>query len=305
MDDNVKIVSDWLKNYKQKYDIRYVIMYHAARKDAPIEKEGILAGNIKRRNFYASERGYVYLATTPKMAEMFGSMAHNDKFTVYEVIVQVDKLLSDKIRLQHTAFEGSKGNKLAQSLVHGGSARVKGSIERWQIKPYEREEVINIDQVQSHTNDRSVALSIKATKITARLLAQAMQAFLRHAQNPKEKRGKQSIKSLTKSGASIDNVEIPSDCNINSFKKTARKYNIDFALKKDSSTDPPNWIVFFKSKDSKSMDAAFKEFSQSVLNSKKASVPSMAQEMERLRDIAKGLTPSTPGKAKDKGEIDI
>ena len=166
--------------------------------------------------------------------------------------------------------------------------------------------MINIDQIQSHTNDRSIALSIKATKITARLLAQAMQAFLRHAQKPTEKHGKQSIKSLTKSGASIANVEIPADSGIKSFTKTARKYNIGFALKKDKSTDPPNWIVFFKSKDSKSMDAAFKEFSQGVLKNKKTAVPSMAQEMERFRDIAKGLTPPvTPGKAKDKGEIDI
>lgn len=139
MIENVKSISDWLKTYNQKYDIRYVVMYHAAGIEAPILDEGLLAGNGRRKNYGMSESGYVYLATTPKMAEMFGSMAYNDSFMIYEVIVPVGKLLPDKNRLLYTAPEDAKGNKLAQSLVYAGSARVKGDIERWQIKLYQTE----------------------------------------------------------------------------------------------------------------------------------------------------------------------
>ena len=164
--------------------------------------------------------------------------------------------------------------------------------------------MITIDQVQTHANDRSVALSVKAAKITARLLAQAMQAFLRQTQKTKGKHGKQSINSLTKSGANIENVEIPGDSDLSAFKKTARKYNIDFSLKKDSSTDPPNWIVFFKSKDSKSMDAAFKEFSQNYLKQNE-SKKSVGKEMQRFKDIAKSIKPPVLEKGRDKGEVEI
>ena len=139
MIDNTKHVSDWLKTYNQKYDIRYVVLYHAANKSAPILDEGLLAGNRKRKNFGISESGYVYLASTPKMAEMFGSMGHNDNYSIYEVIVPVGKLLPDKNRLRYTAIEGAIGSKLAQSLVCAGGARVKGDIERWQIKLYQNE----------------------------------------------------------------------------------------------------------------------------------------------------------------------
>ena len=66
-------------------------------------------------------------------------------------------------------------------------------------------------QVQDHANERSVAISIKATKVTARLLAQAMQAFIKKARSPTEKQGKQSLKSLTKKGASIENIEVSGD----------------------------------------------------------------------------------------------
>ena len=162
--------------------------------------------------------------------------------------------------------------------------------------------MIPIDQVQSHTNDRSVALSIKAAKLSSRLLAKAMLAFLRRARNPAAKRGEQSIKSLAKSGASIENVEIPDD--IKAFRKTARKYNMDFALKKDKSTDPPSWIVFFKSKDSRSMEAAFKEFSKKVLDAG-PKVPTMQQEMERFRDIARGHAPPEPKDGRDRGNVEL
>ena len=152
MAENSKHISDWLKAYNQKYDLRYVVMYHAANKNAPILDEGLLAGSSSRKTFGMSENGYVYLASTPKMAETFGSMAHNKNFAIYEVIVPVGKLLPDKNRLTYTAVEGVNGSKLAQSLVCAGSARIKGDIERWQIKPYENEEEIVIKKAQSQSN---------------------------------------------------------------------------------------------------------------------------------------------------------
>ena|GEM_PF-5232279 len=139
MVENVKVIADWLKDYNQKYDIRYVVMYHAAKKGSPVLEQGLLTGNNKRKNFGMSESGYVYLATTPQMAQMFGDIAHNSNYTIYEVIVPVGKLLPDKGRLRHTTPDGVKGSSLAHSLIYAGSAKVKGSIESWQIKQYEDE----------------------------------------------------------------------------------------------------------------------------------------------------------------------
>ena len=166
-----------------------------------------------------------------------------------------------------------------------------------------RMELITIDQIQSHTNDRCVALSVKATKMSARLLTKAMQAFLKRAKQPHIKTGEQSLKSLTKQGASIENVTVSGD-NVGKFRKVARKYNIDFALKKDDSGTPPNWIVFFKSKDAKALDSAFKEFSQDILKDKTPKLP-IAKEMERFKEIAEGLTPATPTKGKIRGDMDL
>ena len=50
--------------------------------------------------------------------------------------------------------------------------------------------------------------------------------------------------------------------NIKSFERYARKYGINYALKKDKSKDPPMYLVFFKGRDQDALNAAFREFSQ-------------------------------------------
>ena len=144
-------------------------------------------------------------------------------------------------------------------------------------------------------NEKTVALSIKAVKLTGRLLAKAMKAFLKKAKEPFEKHGKQSVKSLTKQGASLADIEIPGE--IGTFKKVARKYNIDFAVKRDDSTKPPKWVVFFKAKDSKALESAFSEYSKTTLKYKEK--PSMLQKLEKFKEAAKAITP--PVKNRERG----
>ena len=75
-----------------------------------------------------------------------------------------------------------------------------------------------------------------------------------------------------KQNTGLTNIEI-TDQNIKSFERTARKYGIDFALKKDKTASPPRYLVFFKAQDVDVMTAAFKEFSaKSLEKSKKPSI---------------------------------
>ena len=150
-------------------------------------------------------------------------------------------------------------------------------------------------------NDKSVALSIRGAKMTGRFLAQAMRAFLKKAREPTIKHGHQSLKSLSKQGASLADIEISGD-NIGSFKRIARKYNIDFALRKDSTKDPPNWVMFFKAKDSKAIESAFKEYSAIELKHKKEKVPFL-QRLAKFKELAKSILP--PAKNRNRGEREL
>lgn len=93
--------------------------------------------------------------------------------------------------------------------------------------------------------------------------------------------GKQSMNSLMAYGTKLTNIQI-SDSNIKSFDKVARKYGIDYSLKKDASVTPPRYMVFFKAKDVDVMTAAFKEYAgKSLVKTKKPSLRkalSVAQE---------------------------
>ena len=68
--------------------------------------------------------------------------------------------------------------------------------------------------------------------------------------------GKQTLKQLMKQNAGVSNIEITKD-NIKAFESTAKKYGIDFALKKDSTETPPRYLVFFKGRDADSTDRSF------------------------------------------------
>lgn len=67
------------------------------------------------------------------------------------------------------------------------------------------------------------------------------------------------MEKLKEQNCELSNIEI-TDGNIKSFEKYARKYNVDYCLKKDRSSEPSRYYVFFKARDVDSMTAAFKEY---------------------------------------------
>ena len=109
--------------------------------------------------------------------------------------------------------------------------------------------------MQDEVNTKVVAIAIKGGRITAEVLKKALAKFIeeiekaeKQASQPKTYRGKQSIKHLVEQNAAISNIEV-TDGNIKSFERTANKYGIDYALKKDTSEQPPRYLVFFKGRD--------------------------------------------------------
>ena len=67
-----------------------------------------------------------------------------------------------------------------------------------------------------------------------------------------------------KHGAGVSNIEI-TDQNIEAFSATAKKYGIDFALKKDTTGEIPRYLVFFKGRDADAVTAAFRAVSYTHL----------------------------------------
>lgn len=142
--------------------------------------------------------------------------------------------------------------------------------------------------MQDEINEKTIALYIKTGKLTAQTLQKAMKKLLSQMKKQKDKppHGKQTLKQLMKQNAGVSNIEITHD-NIRAFESTAKKYGIDFALKKDSSETPPRYLVFFKGRDADALTAAFKEFSAKKLNREQK--PSIRRLLSSLKEKAAGL----------------
>ena len=139
--------------------------------------------------------------------------------------------------------------------------------------------------MQDEVNEKTVVLVINTGKkglhLTASMLRAAIRKYLQHLEKQKQiaeknaerlPEGRQTMKDLMRHNARLTNIEV-TDRNIRDFEKTARKYSIDFALKKDKAAEKPRYLVFFKARDVDVMTAAFKEYSaRTVLKQKKPSV---------------------------------
>ena len=142
--------------------------------------------------------------------------------------------------------------------------------------------------LQEEITQKTLALCVEASKMTAQLLQQAMKKVLadmeKHKKNPQLRHGKQTLRQLMKHNTGVSNIEI-TDQNIQAFSATAKKYGIDFALKKDTCGEIPRYLVFFKGRDADVITAAFREFSAKNLEKEKK--PSIRKELDKAKQQAK------------------
>lgn len=145
--------------------------------------------------------------------------------------------------------------------------------------------------MQEEVTQKVIALSIKAAKLDAAVLQKALKIALEQIkkQHGKPKRGKQTMRQLTKSGEQVTNIKI-TDQNIKAFDPIARKYNLDYHVKKIEGGEVPRYLVFFKGKDIDSMTEAFREFSTKKLNREKK--PSIRKALTAAKEKAKQLNQS-------------
>ena len=87
--------------------------------------------------------------------------------------------------------------------------------------------------MQEEVTRKTIALAIKTAKLDGKVLQAALRKLLQLYRKARDTphRGKQTLKQLMRHGTGVSNIEI-TDANIKAFESTAKKYGIDFALKK-------------------------------------------------------------------------
>ena len=146
--------------------------------------------------------------------------------------------------------------------------------------------------MQEEVEQKTFNIVVSTTKLTARTILNAGKAAIQQ-QQAKMAGGKQSVRMLLRQNRGVSSVEIDKT-NIRGFERYAKKYGIDYAIRKDNSEMPPRYLVFFKALDVEAFNAAFKEYSASLLSKTKR--PSVLEKLHELVQAAAEL----PGKVRRK-----
>lgn len=154
--------------------------------------------------------------------------------------------------------------------------------------------------MQEEVENRTVNLAISMTKLTGRTIIAGIRKYLQHREKVKMKKardpavhGKQSVKQLLGQNQGATNVEIDKE-GIRDFEKLAKKYGVDFAVRKDKSVDPPRFLVFVRSKDADALDAICKEHQARTLT--KNEKPSVLAQLKKFKEIVAAI----PKKVREK-----
>ncbi len=144
--------------------------------------------------------------------------------------------------------------------------------------------------MQEEVTNGAVTLIVKGAKMSEQVFEQALKKFLEEIQKSKQPsihRGKQTLKQLAGQNVGLANIEI-SDKNIKAFTHVAKKYHVDFALKKDTTAEQPRYLVFFKSRDADAITAAFQEFANREMS--RDEKPTVRDRLEKAQEQAEQKT---------------
>ena len=150
--------------------------------------------------------------------------------------------------------------------------------------------------VQEEVEQKTFNIVVSTTKLTARTILNAGRTALQQYQSKllaDKSSGKQSVRMLLRQNRGVSSVEIDKT-NIRGFERYAKKYGIDYAIRKDTSEVPPRYLVFFKAPDAEAFNSAFKEYSASLLSKDKR--PSVLAKLHELVQAAAEF----PGKVRHK-----
>ena len=143
-----------------------------------------------------------------------------------------------------------------------------------------------------------MTLVVSGTKFTGRLFKAAISKYMAHRRekklekqrsrdSPVTPKGKQTVKQLIGQNQGVSNIEI-NDPSIRDFERIARKYGVDYAVKKDRSASPPKYLIFFKARDADALTAAFSEYTQKkVKKADRSERPSLLAKLAQFKELLK------------------
>ena len=151
--------------------------------------------------------------------------------------------------------------------------------------------------IDEDVSRRTIAVSIKASKLTARGLAYVLQAvgrkIAKHHRAKQTPHGRQTVGQLMGHGAATNSIEVESP---KDFDRVARRWNVDYAFYK---TGPDKYLLFFKAGQADAMTACFSEYSRKMLSKAKSNRVPIREQLQQAADQLSKEKPKQKERAKE------
>jgi len=162
--------------------------------------------------------------------------------------------------------------------------------------------------MQEEISQRSVTLIVQTGKMTGKVFLQAIQKYLDILKQQRELKarekqlhpayqGRMTIRQLMKERSGLSNIEIH-DEHIHDFERIARRYGIEYAIKKERNKEAPHYLIFFRSRDTDVLQTAFNEFVKKRLKIQER--PSLREKLQKLKLQHKESAARVPEKVQRK-----
>ncbi len=149
--------------------------------------------------------------------------------------------------------------------------------------------------MQEELENRTVTLIVSSSKFTGRTMKSAISHFLNYSKHKVQDHknahknvvphGKQSVKDLIGQNAGVENADMGDDANMRSFDRIARKYGVDYAVKKVERDGKPQFMIFFKSRDRDAILAAMSDYANNFVKKGREERPSIRKLLAMLKGM--------------------
>ena len=147
--------------------------------------------------------------------------------------------------------------------------------------------------MQEDIERRSIALSITATKWTARVLAACLMYVARKIQKEiregKTPKGKQSLKKLMNHKGPTNTIPLDGDTKL--FDHIAREYHVDYAYRQ---VGPDKYILCFRSAQADAITACFSEYAKKMEARAADPRTPIKEQLKHYGDVARTAAPRAP-----------
>lgn len=159
--------------------------------------------------------------------------------------------------------------------------------------------------MQEELENRTVTLIVSSGKFTGRTMKSAISHFLSYSKHKAQEHrnvvphGKQSVKQLIGQNEGVLNEPIGDDADMKTFNRIARKYGVDYAVRKVEKDGAKQYLIFFKARDKDTIYAAMSEYANYWRDHGKEEKPSVRKliaffrrsaEMDKDRAVHKEIS---------------